>query len=66
MPKTKTPKTHFDQVPLEIIKDIPVEIISDEEMDQEDPIIEPPKRSELHSRARSSRAKRPSAIRGRR
>lgn len=66
MPKSNTPKTHFDQVPLEIIKDIPVEIIPDEEIDQEDPIIEPPKRSDLHSRARSSPAKRPSAIRGRR
>lgn len=66
MPKSKTPKTHFDQIPLEIIKDIPVEIIPDEEMDQEDPIVEPPERSELHSRARASRGKRPTVNRGRR
>ncbi|HLY60886.1 MAG TPA: hypothetical protein VKV95_09070 [Terriglobia bacterium] len=66
MPKSKKPKTHFEQVPLEIIKDIPAELIPDEETDQEDPAVEPPKRIKRHSRARSSRIQRPSANRGRR
>lgn len=59
MSKTKKPKTHFEQVPIEIIKDIPVEVIPDDEIDQEDLIVDPPEISKRHSRAQSSRVKRP-------
>jgi len=66
MPKSKKPDTHFEQVPIEIIKDIPVEVIPDDEIDQEDLIVDPPENSKRHSRAQSSRVQRPSANRGRR
>lgn len=66
MTKSKKAKTHFEQVPLEIIKDIPAEVILDDETDQEDLIVDPPESSERHSHARSGRVKRPSTNRGRR
>ena len=42
MPKNKKPKTHFTQVPLEIVKKIAVEEIPDDEATGEDVIVEPP------------------------
>ena len=42
MPKTKEPKTHFEQVPLEIVKKIVEEEIPDAEATGEDLIVEPP------------------------
>ena len=42
MPKTKKPKTHFAQVPLEIVKKIAEEEIPDDEATGEDVIVEPP------------------------
>lgn len=65
MPKSKKPKTHFGQVPLEIIKEIAVEVIPDDEIDQEDLMIEPSKSREPHSQARGRRGQRLSANRGR-
>ena len=41
MPKTKKPKTHFEQVPLEIVKKIAAEEIPDDEVDGDDVIVEP-------------------------
>ena len=42
MPKTKKPKTHFSQVPLEIVKKIAEEDILDDEATGEDVIVEDP------------------------
>jgi hypothetical protein len=42
MPKTKKPKTHFEQVPLEIVKKIAEEEIPDDEANEESVIVEPP------------------------
>jgi hypothetical protein len=42
MPKAKKPKTHFEQVPLEIVKKIAEEEILDDEADGDDVIVEPP------------------------
>jgi hypothetical protein len=42
MPKTKKPKTHFEQVPLEIVKKIAEEEIPDGEAAGDDVIVEPP------------------------
>jgi hypothetical protein len=66
MAKAKKAKTHFEQVPLEIIKDIPVEVIPDDELDQEDLTVDPPESRERHSRAQPSRVKRAPSNRGRR
>ena len=42
MPKTKKPKTHFDQVPLEIAKKIAEGEIPDDEVNEKNVIVEPP------------------------
>jgi len=42
MPKTKKPKTHFEQVPLEIVKKIAAEEIPDDEPTGDGVIVEPP------------------------
>jgi hypothetical protein len=42
MPKTKKPKTHFDQVPLEIVRKITEQEIPDDEANEENVIVEPP------------------------
>jgi len=42
MPKTKKPKTHFEQVPLEIVKRIAEEEIPDDEANGENVIAESP------------------------
>jgi len=44
MAKTKEPKTHFEQVPLEIVKKIADEEIPDEETNGTDPALNPPAR----------------------
>ena len=44
MPKTKKPKTHFEQVPLKIVKKIAVEEIPEEEVIDDDEIVERPKK----------------------
>jgi len=44
MPKTKKPKTHFEQVPLEIVKKIALEEIPDDEVIEGDVIVEPPEK----------------------
>jgi len=36
MPKTRKPKTHFEQVPLEIVKDVAEEEIPDDEAERDD------------------------------
>jgi hypothetical protein len=43
MPKPKKPKTHFEQVPLEIVKEIAEEDIQDGETSGNDEIGETPK-----------------------
>ena len=42
MPKAKKPKTHFEQVPLEIVKEIAQEDVQEEETDQRDAPAKPP------------------------
>jgi hypothetical protein len=42
MPKKKKPKTHFVQVPLEIVRKIAVEEIPDDEATGEEVIVEDP------------------------
>jgi hypothetical protein len=42
MPKTKKTQTHFEQVPLEIVKKIAEEDISDDAADGDDVTVEPP------------------------
>jgi hypothetical protein len=42
MPKTKKRKTHFTQVPLEIVKKIAKEEIPDDELTGEDVNVTPP------------------------
>ena len=42
MPKPKEPKTHFEQVPLEIVKKIAEEEIPDDEANGADVTVEPP------------------------
>jgi hypothetical protein len=42
MPKTKTPKTHFEQVPLEIVKKNAEEDNPDDEANGTDVTLEPP------------------------
>ena len=42
MPKTKKPKTHFEQVPLEIVKKIAVIETPDDETNGTDMTFEPP------------------------
>ena len=44
MPKIKQPKTHFEQVPLEIVKKIAEEEIPHDEPKGTGPIVEPPAR----------------------
>lgn len=44
MPKTKKTKTHFEQVPLEIVEKIAAEEILDDEVDGDDVIVDPPKK----------------------
>ena len=44
MPKSKEPKTHFEQVPLEIVKKIAEEEIPDDETNGADVAVEPPAR----------------------
>jgi len=45
MPKSTEPKTHFEQVPLELVKKIAVEEIPDDEADGDDmPAKFPPKK----------------------
>jgi len=44
MPKSKDPKTYFEQVPLEIVKKIAKEEIPDDEAKETGPIVEPPTR----------------------
>lgn len=41
MPKTKKPKTHFEQVPLEIVKKIAEEEIPNDQ-DEDNVNVEPP------------------------
>jgi len=60
MPKTKKPKTHFEQVPLDIVKEIADEDIQDDEVNGGDVVVEPPKKSGLHSQVWVRRGKRPS------
>ena len=45
MPKSKKPKIHFEQVPLEIVKKIAEEDIPGDERDGNDTIIEAPKKT---------------------
>jgi hypothetical protein len=42
MPKSKELKTHFEQVPLEIVKKIAAKAIRDEETNGADPAADPP------------------------
>jgi hypothetical protein len=42
MPKSKEAKTHFEQVPLEIVKKIAEEEFPDDEMNGADGTVEPP------------------------
>ncbi len=42
MAKSKEPRTHFEQVPLEIVKKIAEEIIPDDEASEFDGTVEPP------------------------
>ena len=42
MPKTKKPITHFEQIPLEIVKKIAAEEIPDAEADEDDVVVKPP------------------------
>jgi hypothetical protein len=42
MAKSKEPKTHFEQVPLEIVKRIAEVEIPDDERDGADPTVDPP------------------------
>jgi hypothetical protein len=42
MAKTKEPRTHFEQVPLEIVKKIAEEEIPDEETNGTHPAVDPP------------------------
>ncbi len=44
MPKSNDPKTHFEQVPLEIVKKIAEEEIPDDEGKGPDLTVEPPAR----------------------
>jgi hypothetical protein len=44
MPKTKKPKTHFEQVPLEIVKKIAEEETSYDEANGADVTLKPPGR----------------------
>jgi hypothetical protein len=44
MPKSKGPKTHFEQVPLEIVKKIAKEDIPDDEANEPDMVVDPPSR----------------------
>ena len=44
MPKSKDPKTHFEQVPLEIVKKIAEEDIPDDETNGADVTVDPPAR----------------------
>jgi hypothetical protein len=42
MPKSSEPKTHFEQVPLEIVRKIAEEDILDDEENEPDASVEPP------------------------
>jgi len=42
MSKSKKPKTHFEQVPVEHVKELAVEIIPDDEEKEDDVIVDPP------------------------
>jgi hypothetical protein len=42
MSESEKPKTHFEQVPLEIVKRIAEEDIPNDELDGADVIVEPP------------------------
>ncbi len=53
MPKTKKPKTHFEQVPLEKVKEIAEEDIRGDGGNGGDVIVEPPENGGLHSRVTS-------------
>jgi hypothetical protein len=44
MPKSEEPKTHFEQVPLEIVKQIADEEISSDEANGAEVAVEPPPR----------------------
>jgi len=44
MPKSREPKTHFEQVPLEIVKKIAEEDIPDSETDGTAATVDPPAR----------------------
>ena len=44
MPKSEEPKTHFEQVPLEIVKKIAKEDILDDEANGADVTVEPPEK----------------------
>jgi hypothetical protein len=44
MPKSKRSKTHFEQVPLEIVKKIAEEEIPDDEASESDAVVETPKK----------------------
>jgi len=44
MAKSQEPRTHFEQVPLEIVKKIVEEEIPDEETNGPDPAVNPPAR----------------------
>ena len=50
MTKSKKPKTHFEQVPLEIVKNIAAEDIPDDEANGNNAIVKTPKKPELYSR----------------
>ena len=49
-PKRKKPKTYFEQVPLEHVKDIADEDIQDDGGNGDKVTVEPPQHSGLHSR----------------
>ena len=42
MSKSKKPKTHFEQVPVEHVKELAVEIIPDDEDKVDDVVADPP------------------------
>ncbi len=44
MPKTKQPKTHFEQVPLDIVRITAHEDVPDDEVNGDDVVVEPPEK----------------------
>jgi len=52
MSKSKKPKTHFEQVPLEHVKDLAVEVIPDDEEKGDDEIVDRPAKRRIIFRAK--------------